>query len=87
MLRMGSVYTITWTSDNLTTGKIRILFTSNGGSTWSTVATNLPLTQTSYSWTVPNVNSTNCKIRVGNYDTTDGTWIVYDDSDSTFGLR
>jgi prepilin-type N-terminal cleavage/methylation domain-containing protein len=83
-LTAGTTYTIQWTSSNLTTGAIRILFYN--GSSWSTVATNLPLTQTSYSWTVPNINATGCKIRVGNYNTTTGAWIVSDDSDSAFTI-
>jgi len=81
-LTAGSTYTIKWTSQNLSEGKIRILFFD--GSHWSYVANNLPLTQTSYNWTVPNVDSNKCKIRVGNYNTSNGAWIAWDDSDSTF---
>jgi len=84
-LKAGSTYTIQWTSSNLTTGAVRILFYD--GSSWTTVVTNLPLSQTSYSWTVPNINATGCKIRVGNYNTSTSAWIVYDDSDSTFTIQ
>jgi len=84
-LAAGSTYFIQWTSSNLTSGLIRILFYN--GSSWSTVATDLPLTQTSYLWTVPSgLNSDKCKIRVGNYDATTGDWIVYDDSDNNFSI-
>ena len=84
-LTAGSAYTIKWTSSNLSSGRIRILFFD--GSQWSFVASDLPLTQTSYDWTVPNVNSSNCKIRVGTYNTSNNAWILHDNSDSTFTVN
>jgi prepilin-type N-terminal cleavage/methylation domain-containing protein len=95
-LTAGSTYTIQWASSNLATSNtsnsdstatyaIRILFYN--GSSWSFVATNLPLTQTSYSWTVPSTSATGCKIRVGEYNTTTGVWVIYDDSDFTFTIQ
>jgi len=93
----GSVVTITWTSDNLTEGKLRI-FLYNGYS-WLTVVNNLSLTVeelppplmslplTSYSWTVPSINSNNCKIKVENYDPSTDSWIVYDISDGNFTIN
>ena len=84
-LTAGSTYTIQWTSSNLSSGRIRILFFD--GSHWSFVAKNLPLTQTSYDWTVPSVNSSNCKIRVGTYDPSNNAWLLHDDSDSTFTVN
>jgi len=91
-LTAGSTYTIQWASSNLITSSdstatyaIRILFYN--GSSWSFVVKNLPLTQTSYSWTVPNISASGCKIRVGEYNTTTGLWVIYDDSDSTFIIQ
>ncbi|MEM3473777.1 MAG: Ig-like domain-containing protein [archaeon] len=80
----GSTVNITWTSSNLTTGVIRIYFYN--GSTLSLDTTISTLSKTSYAWTVPNINPTNCKIIVGNYNPTIANWIVYDDSDAPFSI-
>ena len=80
----GSTYTIQWTSSNLSSGKIRILLFN--GTSWSYIADDLPLTQTSYTWTVPNINSNKCRIRVGTYRASDRAWIVRDDSDGVFSI-
>ena len=84
-LKGNLTYPVKWGAEFLADGKIKILFSPNAGSSWSTVETDIPLLQTSYNWTVPtDINSSNCIIRVGNYDTSTGDWIVYDDSDNTF---
>jgi hypothetical protein len=77
-LSFGHTYTIKWKNTNpYRDAKIRILFYN--GSSWSTVADNLPVTQTSYNWTVPSANSNNCRLRIGLKDATHGYWIGYTD--------
>ena len=77
-LTSGSSVNITYRPQGLLSGKIRVLFYN--GSYWAQIANNLPLTQTSYSWTVPEVSSNNCKIRVDNYDPATNASIVHDTS-------
>ncbi len=58
----GSAHNITWTSSG-TVGNVKIEYTTNNGSSWSTV-TSSTANDGSYSWTVPNTASTQCKVRV-----------------------
>ena len=77
-LSFGHTYTIKWKITNpYRDAKIRILFYN--GSAWSTVADNLPATQTSYNWTVPSANSNDCKLRIGLKDPAKGYWLGYTD--------
>ncbi|MCW3083969.1 MAG: hypothetical protein JWP12_1335 [Bacteroidetes bacterium] len=61
-----TVHNITWTSVG-TSGFFSVDYSTNGGSTWTSLATNLAAT--SYSWTIPNTSSTNCLVRVFDYNT------------------
>jgi hypothetical protein len=65
---VGSSHAITWSSANLT-HNIKIELSTNGGSSYSEVAT--VANSGSYTWTVPNSPSTSCRIRVS--DATDST--------------
>ena len=53
--------TITWTASG-TSGYYNVDYSTNGGTTWASIATFL--NATSINWTVPNVQSTNCLVRV-----------------------
>ncbi len=64
----GDTFTITWSSSGLAT--VDIDFSGDGGSTWTSVATGLNDTG-SYQWTVPAVESQQCRIRVA--DAADGS--------------
>ncbi|MDZ7332075.1 MAG: FG-GAP-like repeat-containing protein [candidate division KSB1 bacterium] len=77
--QVGNVYSITWTSSN-TSGEVDIELSTNGGGSWSTIATNEP-DDGSYSWTVPNQPSTNCLIRISD---SDGD--PFDTSDQPFSI-
>lgn len=48
----NSTSVITWQADGI--NKVNILYSSNGGSTWSTVINDVSAAQSSYLWTVPN---------------------------------
>ncbi len=74
-------YEIKWKSNNLQTGKIRILFYNGTG--WEFLAWNLPLDDNSYMWNVPDKECDNCKLRVGDYSPSspgseEGDWVTHD---------
>ena len=60
-----STQTITWTNLPAASGFYSLHYSTNGGSNWISIATNI--TGNSYSWTVPNTPSTNCMIRLSDY--------------------
>ncbi|NUN10668.1 MAG: hypothetical protein HUU54_15950, partial [Ignavibacteriaceae bacterium] len=80
-LTAGNSYNITWQSANVS--NVKIEFTSNNGAAWSTVIATTPSTGV-YSWTVPNVVTTLCKLRVSDADAANG--IPSDESDNTFEI-
>jgi len=61
----GASYTITWTSTQGITGNVNIDYSTTGPSgPWSQIASNQPNSGSYFSWTVPNVNSSNCRVRI-----------------------
>ena len=56
---MGSVHNITWISSNV--ANVRIDYTTTGTDLIN-IITSTPAAAQSYSWTVPNTASTNCKV-------------------------
>jgi hypothetical protein len=72
----GSTIDITWTVTG-TVGNIKLEYsTTGGGGTYTTIADSVPSADLKYSWTVPNVNSSNCIIRVSE---TDGAPLTHSD--------
>jgi hypothetical protein len=61
-LTAASTYTIKWTSTG-TVGNVKIEYTSNNGSNWFTI-TSSTSNDGAYSWKVPNIASTKCKVRI-----------------------
>lgn len=59
---VGSSKNITW-GYNLV-DNVKIEYTTNNGSNWTTIEASTPANATSYSWTIPNEISANCKVRV-----------------------
>jgi hypothetical protein len=59
---VGSIQNITWTSTGVT--NVKIEYTTNNGSSWSTLISSYPASAGSYSWSVPNTPSTQCKVRI-----------------------
>lgn len=56
---------ITWTDPSL--AQVKLEYSSNGGSTWNFIANATSFSGTGfYQWTVPNITSTNCLVRVSN---------------------
>ena len=64
---VGSTMNITWTAQGVS-NYYNIEYTTNGGTTWNSIVFNSYITTNSYSWTIPNAPSTNCYIRVTDYN-------------------
>ncbi|MDP2301650.1 MAG: T9SS type A sorting domain-containing protein, partial [Ignavibacteria bacterium] len=60
--RSGSQKSIEWTSNDVQT--VRIDFSTNNGAAWFTIQQNQPADSGKYTWTVPAITSTECKIRI-----------------------
>ena len=60
--KAGTLQNIQWTSNDVSTVKIE--FTSNNGTNWSTIAASLSASAGTLSWTVPKVTSTLCRVRI-----------------------
>ncbi|MBU1096641.1 MAG: hypothetical protein KKB34_09200 [Bacteroidetes bacterium] len=71
---------IQWASNGV--DSVKIDFSSNNGITWSEIVNNLENTG-SYDWTVPNINSTQAKIRIRDNKDNDPS----DESNGTFIIR
>lgn len=78
-LDAGSNYTITWTTGGAV-GEVAIDFSSDGGSSWASVVTSTSNDGT-YQWTVPNLNSGNCLVRIS-----DVSGAASDVSDDEFSI-
>lgn len=76
----NSVRKITWTEQRL--GSVQLDFTTDDGATWQQVAANVQASIGSYDWTVPDLPSAQCRIRVR--DASDST--ITDLSDSQFTI-
>lgn len=77
---VGSSQNISWTSSGMVSA-VDIYFSTNNGATWTTVALNEP-NDSSYSWTVPNVNSNQCLIKISE----SGDASVADSSNAVFSI-
>ena len=58
----GSAHSITWTSSGVT--NVKLEYTLDGGTNWTTITGSTAASAGSYSWTVPNSASANAKVRV-----------------------
>jgi hypothetical protein len=75
---VGTVNDITWTSDCI--DLVDIDYSTDGGSSWLSVAVDVSAASGSYSWTIPHAPSTNCLVRI--CDAEDAT--PCDQSDAAF---
>ena len=78
--QIGSTHNIIWTQTNIT--NVKIEYTTNNGTNWSTVIATTPANSGSYPWTIPNTPSTFCRIKISDAET--GT--VLDESDDVFTI-
>ncbi|GAB1443680.1 hypothetical protein MASR2M39_25220 [Ignavibacteriales bacterium] len=77
---VGSTHNITWTQTGLT--NVKLEYTSNNGTSWNQIIASTSATPGSYSWTIPNSVSTNCKVRVTDVANTS----INDLSDTVFAI-
>lgn len=77
----GSTENITWISSEVT--NVNIEFSSDNGANWNTVATSVDASTGSFAFTVPNISSTECLIRIS--DTDDAN--VFDVSNASFTIN
>jgi len=81
----GTTHAITWTASDANFGAnpITIEYSINGGTNWDLIAANVANTG-SYPWDVPNLNSSNCLVRVTAVDLAGNTGS--DESNSVFTI-
>ncbi|MFH2031873.1 MAG: hypothetical protein ABIJ40_14855, partial [Bacteroidota bacterium] len=78
--QVGTTRNITWTSYGVT--YVAILYTTNNGTSWLTISSSTQASLGSFSWTVPNTPSSQCKVWI--YDLSNA--IISDVSDNFFTI-
>jgi len=78
-LQSGKVTNITWQSKNIV--NIKLEYTTNG-TTFTTIAPSVPAATGTYAWTLPELVTTTCKIRISDASTA----TAYDLSDNNFTI-
>jgi len=76
----NSQQNITWISYGVT--NVKIEYSTNNGSNWIEIVSSTSASAGTYSWTVPDVSSTNCKVKISEA----GTGTPNDESNSTFTI-
>ncbi len=72
---------ISWTSANVSS--LMLEYSSDDGATWQTIHASVAASGGSYNWTLPNIHSTQCRVRIT--DTSNSA--IWDISDNTFTIR
>ncbi|MBC8757109.1 hypothetical protein H2O64_20720, partial [Kordia sp. YSTF-M3] len=78
----GEYRSITWLASKMFTSTVRLDYSIDNGSTWLNI-TNSTSNDGNHNWTVPAQNSSNCLVRVSNYNFSQ----FYDVSDTTFTIK
>ena len=60
---VGETHDITWAAAGVS-GNVKIYFSTDSGATYPNDITTVPATDSSYAWTIPDVNSTHCRVQV-----------------------
>lgn len=82
----GQIDTIRWTaSDNVGVASYSISYSTNSGGSWNTVQARTTGNPQVYPWLVPNIVTTNCRIRVLVWD--EVQHIAIDQSDAPFSVH
>ncbi len=68
-INTGSIQEINWQA-NTGVNTVKIELSTNNGTTWTQIATNLPASQGSYSWSVPLTTYEQCKLRISSEQNT-----------------
>ena len=80
----GSIHTVTWkaTGDTSAINYQLVAYSTDGGSTFTTVSSALTPSTRSYSWTLPSISSTSVKVRVRALDVS--TYILASDTSDNY---
>ncbi len=62
VLKIGETINIQWTSNKV--DSIHLSYSTDGGNNWNVFAQNIPTSENSYSWEVPELSGNYCKIRM-----------------------
>ncbi len=76
-----STKAISWSATNVT--NLKLEYSSNDGATWQTINASVTASSGSYNWTLPNIHSTQCRVRIT--DTSNSA--IWDSSDNSFTIR
>ncbi|MEN6445086.1 MAG: SBBP repeat-containing protein [Candidatus Cloacimonas sp.] len=76
-----SIKNISWSVANIS--NLKLEYSSDNGNSWLTIADNVSAAAGSYSWTLPNIISSQCLIKIS--DAADNT--IWDISDNPFIIR
>ncbi|MBU1720595.1 MAG: T9SS type A sorting domain-containing protein, partial [Bacteroidetes bacterium] len=73
---------ITWTASAVS-DNYDIFYSTNAGSSWTVIVSNTNIPSKSYTWTIPNVTSSNCLVKVRD----SGSQNIYDVSNAIFSIQ
>lgn len=80
LLQVDSTYNITWSSSNVS--NIKIEYTTNNGTDWTTIINSTAAAPQTYAWTVPNAPTKQARIRISDADNPSAN--IMDTSDAVF---
>ncbi|MHC1736499.1 MAG: T9SS type A sorting domain-containing protein [Ignavibacteriaceae bacterium] len=78
--QVGTTKNITWSSSNVT--NVKIEYSTNSGTSWTTIAASVQASLATYTWTVPSTPSATCLVRIS--DAANST--ISDVSNSVFTI-
>lgn len=62
VLKVGALKNIAWSCTNV--DKIKLEYSTGDDAGWNLIIDNVPAKQYKYAWTIPNVSSANCRVRI-----------------------
>ena len=77
--QVGSSHDVSWTSTSVT--NVKVEYSTNNGTNWTSIVSSTS-SDGSYSWTIPNTPSSNCKVKIS--DAANSS--VYDQSNNVFTI-
>ncbi|MDP4114528.1 MAG: SBBP repeat-containing protein [Bacteroidota bacterium] len=78
--KAGTTKNITWQSTAV--ANVNLYYSSDDGSNWNSITTNLTASNGTYSWTVPSTSSATCRIKIA--DASNSSFL--DESNNTFRI-
>jgi hypothetical protein len=92
-----AIANISWTYRHV--DNVKIEYSTNNGSSWNLIVSNIPASQLNYNWTIPNTPSNQCRIKItsllnGVFDISDAAFtinsafvnVIYPNGGESFGL-